>query len=802
MGIATGGVPGAGQELNYVQTNTSIPALRNTVHHFVVTTSTTGITVTMDGAEVLNYATSLPPYVLVGFSGGTGGFNDVHEVQNVVITTGAPALQPTVTSISPNSGSTTAGTSVTVTGTSFTGASSVDFGTTAASFTVNSATSITATAPTGTGPGPVDVTVTAPGGTSATSAADQFTYTPAPAPTVTGVSPTSGQSTGTTSVTVTGTTFTGATAVDFGANPAAFTVNSATSITATAPAGTLGTVDVTVTTPGGTSATGAADQYTYTVPPAPTVTGLSPSSGQSTGSTSVTLTGTNFTGATAVSFGTSAASFTVTSSTTIAATAPPGTLGTVDITVTTPGGTSATNAGDKYTYTQPPVPTVTAVSPTSGVSTGTALVTVTGTGFIGATAVKFGTVTASFTVTSSTAITATAPTGTGTVNVTVTTPGGTSATGAADQYTYIPPPPPTVTGVSPSSGPSGTLVTITGTSFTGATVVDFGAGNPAATFAVNNATTVTAIAPTGTGTVNVTVTTPGGTSATSVADQFTYFTGTSPYLVASPIAGSWQLNGSAQLNSTGSPPNLELTSATSYQAGSAFDPVPVGAVGITASFDAFIGGGSGADGLTLTLADAGSTQPTALGVNGGGEGFSGINGTAVSLDTWQNSVNPSDNFVGIADGPIPGAANELNYVATNTSIPALQNATHHFVVTTTSAGITVTMDGTQVLDYADTDLPPYVLLGFTGGTGGFNDIHEVQNVVITATGYPPPAPTVTGVSPTWGQAPAIPRSPSPAQTSPASPRSTSGPTTRSTRTPSPVRPPSSPRHPAARAPST
>jgi len=750
VGIATGGVPGAGQELNYVQTNTSIPALRNTVNHFVVTTSSTGITVTMDGAEVLNYATSLPPYVLVGFTGGTGGFNDVHQVQNVVITTGSPALEPTVTSISPNSGSTTAGTSVTITGTNFTGASSVDFGTTAAAFTVKSATSITATAPTGTGIGPVDVTVTAPGGTSATSAADQFTYTPAPAPTVTGVSPTSGQSTGTTSVTVTGTTFTGATAVDFGANPATFTVNSATSITATAPAGTVGTVDVTVTTPGGTSATGTADHYTYTVPPAPTVTGLSPSSGQSTGTTSVTLTGTNFTGATAVKFGTAAASFTVTSSTTIAATAPPGTLGTVDITVTTPGGTSATNANDKYTYTQPPVPTVTAVSPTSGVSTGTALVTITGTGFVGATAVKFGTAVATFSVNSSTTITATAPAGTGTVNVTVTTPGGTSATGTADQYTYIPPPSPTFTGVSPSSGPSGTLVTITGTNFTGATVVDFGAGNPATTFAANNATTVTAIAPSGTGTVNVTVTTPGGTSATSAADQFTYTTGTSPYLAPSPMAGGWQLNGTAQLNSTGSPPNLELTSATSYQAGSAFDPVPVGSVGITASFDAFIGGGSGADGLTFTLADAGSAQPTALGVNGGGEGFSGINGTAVSFDTWQNAVNPSDNFIGIATGPIPGAANELNYVATNTSIPALQNATHHFVVTTTSAGITVTMDGTQVLNYADTDLPPYVLLGFTGGTGGFNDIHQVQNVVITATGYPPPAPTVTGVSPDVG----------------------------------------------------
>ncbi len=77
----------------------------------------------------------------------------------------------------------------------------------------------------------------------------------APAPTVTGVSPTNGPAGGGTSVTVSGTGFTGATAVDFGAT-AGTSVNviSDTSLTVTAPAGT-GTVHVTVTTPNGTSAT-------------------------------------------------------------------------------------------------------------------------------------------------------------------------------------------------------------------------------------------------------------------------------------------------------------------------------------------------------------------------------------------------------------------------------------------------------------------------------------------------------------------------------------------------------------------
>ena len=70
-----------------------------------------------------------------------------------------------------------------------------------------------------------------------------------------------------------------------------------------------------------------------------------------------------------------------------------------------------------------------------------------------------------------------------------------------------------MTAVSPASGPAagGTSVTITGTNLTGATAVNFGA-TPAATFTVNTATQITATSPAGSGTVNITVTTPAGTS--------------------------------------------------------------------------------------------------------------------------------------------------------------------------------------------------------------------------------------------------------------------------------------------------
>ncbi|WP_336691434.1 IPTL-CTERM sorting domain-containing protein [Delftia acidovorans] len=441
---------------------------------------------------------------------------------------------PTVTSISPTAGPTAGGATVTITGTNLSGATAVTFGGTAASgVTVNSATQITATAP-AQAAGTVDVRVTTMGGTSATSVADQFTYVAMP--TVTSVSPTAGPSAGGTSVVITGTNFSGTTAVTFGGTAAAgYTVNSATQITANAPAGT-GTVDVRITTVGGTSATSTADQFTYVA--APTVTSISPSSGPQTGGTTVTLTGTNLGGATAVTFGSTAATgFTVNSATQITATSPAGT-GTVDVRVTTVGGTSASSTADQFTYVA--APTVASISPSSGPQTGGTTVTLTGTNLGGATAVTFGgTAATGFTVNSATQITATSPAGTGTVDVRVTTVGGTSATSAADQYTYVPAP--TVTAVSPASGSSlgGSTVTLTGTNFTGATAVTF--GSTAATgFTVNSATQITAIAPAGSaGTVNVRVTTAGGTSATGAADQFTYvaITVTPATLAGTPKVG-------------------------------------------------------------------------------------------------------------------------------------------------------------------------------------------------------------------------------------------------------------------------
>jgi IPT/TIG domain len=87
-----------------------------------------------------------------------------------------PPASPTVTNVSPNRGPAGGGTTVTITGTNLTGATAIKFGSTSAtSFTVNSATSITAVSPAETA-GRVDVAVTTRAGTSAISSKDRFRF--------------------------------------------------------------------------------------------------------------------------------------------------------------------------------------------------------------------------------------------------------------------------------------------------------------------------------------------------------------------------------------------------------------------------------------------------------------------------------------------------------------------------------------------------------------------------------------------------------------------------------------------------
>jgi len=169
-------------------------------------------------------------------------------------------------------------------------------------------------------------------------------------------------------------------------------------------------------------------------------------------------------------------------------------------------------------------PAITSITPASGPSTGGTVVTINGSNFVvGGTSVSFGGVAATGVNCSSTSTcVATSPAGTGVVNVLVTTTGGTSANTSADDFTFIQVP--TVTSIAPTSGPTGggTVVTITGTNFAvGGTTVTFG-GVAAAAVNCSSTTTCTATSPSGAGVVNVLVTTAGGTSANTAADDFTF----------------------------------------------------------------------------------------------------------------------------------------------------------------------------------------------------------------------------------------------------------------------------------------
>ena len=87
---------------------------------------------------------------------------------------------------------------------------------------------------------------------------------------------------------------------------------------------------------------------TRTAPPRPTISSISPNTGPSEGNATVTITGTNLTGATGVSFGGSAATIIANSATSITAVTPAHAAGTVDVIVTTAGGTATLTNGYAY----------------------------------------------------------------------------------------------------------------------------------------------------------------------------------------------------------------------------------------------------------------------------------------------------------------------------------------------------------------------------------------------------------------------------------------------------------------------
>jgi hypothetical protein len=254
-------------------------------------------------------------------------------------------------------------------------------------------------------------------------------------PIIKSISPQHGPVGGGTTVKIIGKNLGGVVNVDFGGAPSAVvTPVSQSEVLAVTPPG-IGPVDTTVTTTSGTSATGTVDEFTYVT--TPSIQNLTPGAGSTLGGNKVTIAGSGFTGATAVSFGSIAAtSFVVQSDQEIIAVAPAEPVGGVDVSVTAPTGTTPVDPADVYGYSLK-VPVVTSVAPDVGPAAGGTTVTITGKRFTKVSAVDFGSTPATSYTVSGKTITAVAPAGVGTVDVNVTNVSGVSAVGSSvDQFMY------------------------------------------------------------------------------------------------------------------------------------------------------------------------------------------------------------------------------------------------------------------------------------------------------------------------------------------------------------------------------
>ncbi len=200
-------------------------------------------------------------------------------------------------------------------------------------------------------------------------------------------------------------------------------------------------------------------------------------------------------------------------------------------------------------------------------------------------------------------------------------------------------------------------------------------------------------------------------------------TGVKYATLPTPTAVGWKLNGSASKQGSA----LQLTPAQQLRAGSVFWPRAISSNAMNVSFRATLGGGGGADGLTLAFANAATAHPTALGENGSRLGFGDIPGVAVALATYPSATNTSANSIGVVNGV---TAAGLRWKTIATSIPDLRTGSHLISVKVRSGRITVFVDGFATFGLAVT-LPPRVYLGFTGATGGITDVHSVSSVQIS-----------------------------------------------------------------------
>ncbi|MFG2533013.1 Ig-like domain repeat protein [Streptomyces sp. NPDC048516] len=460
------------------------------------------------------------------------------------------------------------------------------------------------------------------------------------------------------------------------------------------------------------------------------VSGVFPDQGSYSGGTLVTIVGRHFTGATAVHFGTRPAlGFSVLDDRTILAVTPAGS-GAVPVTVTTPGG-SARVGYFFYLYW----PSLSRLIPSAGPVGGGNVVELVGTNLNTALLVHFGAAIAFPTVVSEGQLLVTAPpvAGPGTVPVYVTTVGGVSN---RQLYTYVAAP--SVSGVSPSTGPiaGGTTLVVTGTGLSQVTAVTVG-GLPAVSFRAYSDTLLLVVTPPGTpGPADLVITTPGGSVTVSGAFGYQAPTETAvsstpdPAVVGEPVAFTAVVTGVPP--TTGTPSGI-----VTFDFGDGSAPVPAALADGTAT-------------VSHVYTDAAATPYAVTATYGGDVFFTPSSGTDSQV------VEEASTTTTVQSSPDPSVAGQdVTLVARVTSVAPGDGAPTGTVTFDFGDGtptVTAPLSGgaaTVTHAYPDAAVAPYTITAAYSGDGNFTastgtDTQTVQQAS-SATGVSlAPSPSVAG----------------------------------------------------------
>lgn len=523
---ATGGL-GGGDEVRISGTGLSL----DTVVKFGSTEATVD-DVSDDGTELWVFS---PARVSAGLVNVT--VEDLASDSNVLTNGFRYVDEPTITSFTPSEGN--VDTQVVVTGTNLWGSAEelfVYFGSAEAEVLSATGTTVTVVVPERDPEDEVDVDIRVETMGGEDTSSGVFTYIPE----ITALTPNRGPIGGGNVVVIEGNTLSDAEEVLFGAVEATIVSNTDTEIRVIAPAGS-GTVSVTVVINGeNTTLTNA---YTYSIF---TINSISPSTGAVAGGDEVTITGTGFSEDTRVRFGSTlvaTANVEFVSSTQILVTTPAVSAGLVDVSVI--DGASTDTLVNAFRFVSDP--TITSFTPTTGPLGGGNSVTITGTNLYGdddQLVVQFGTAEAEVVSTNGTTLVVLAPVkataDAAAVPITVTNASGSDESNT--NYTYVTP---TITSISPNSGPAagGNIVAILGTNLLNATSVLF--DTTTATILSNTNTRIEVIAPAGTGVADITV--RFGVLEVESANAYTY----SVFSITEITPGTGAVSGGQRIVITG-----------------------------------------------------------------------------------------------------------------------------------------------------------------------------------------------------------------------------------------------------------